>query len=235
MCVLTYLPLPDGFVLTNNRDEHLSRPRAVAPRRYCFHHREVYFPKDPRAGGTWLAAAPGLTVCLLNGAFVPHEPHPPYRHSRGQVVLDFFGFANADAFARSYDFSNLEPFTLIAFDSANSVKIDELKWDGERLFQAEKAPGEPCIWSSVTLYSPAVVAAREGWFRDWQREHPVFGAGEIWQFHHSQHGDRKNDLVMERPNGLLTFSVMQVEQRGGHLRLAYQDLQTGEEWRYRIP
>ena len=39
---------------------------------------------------------------------------------------------------------------------------------------------------------------------------------------------------MERPNGLLTCSVMQVEQRGDCLRLAYQDLQTGEEWRYRV-
>jgi hypothetical protein len=234
MCVLTYLPLPDGFILTNNRDEHLSRPRAVAPRRYCLHGREVYFPKDPRAGGTWLASTPGRSVCLLNGAFVPHEPRPPYRHSRGQVVLDFFGYASADAFARSYDFTHLEPFTLLAFDAFDGLKISELKWDGERLFRSEKDPAAPGIWSSVTLYAPEVVAAREGWFRAWQRENPKFEAETIWQFHHSAHGDRRNDLVMERPNGLLTFSVMQVEQRTGHLRLAYQDLQTGEEWRYRV-
>lgn len=231
MCVLTYLPLPDGFILTNNRDEHLSRPRAVAPRRYCLHGREVYFPKDPRAGGTWLATAPGLSVCLLNGAFAAYEPRPPYRHSRGQVVLDFFGYASADVFARDYDFTNLEPFTLLAF---NGTTIHELKWDGERLFRSEKDPASPGIWSSVTLYAPEVVAAREGWFRAWQQEHPEFEAEPIWQFHHSTHGDRRNDLVMERPNGLLTFSVMQVEQRGGCLRLAYQDLQTGEEWRYRV-
>lgn len=234
MCVLTYLPTPDGFILTNNRDEHLSRPRAVAPRRYCVHHREAYFPKDPRAGGTWLATSPALSVCLLNGAFRPHEPQPPYRHSRGQVVLDFFGYATATAFAQAYDFSNLEPFTLLAFDSLERMKITELRWDGERLFSSEKAADEPCIWSSVTLYSPAVVAARQGWFSAWQREHPDFSPEAIWQFHHSTHGDRKNDLVMARPNGLLTFSVMQIEQRGGCLRLAYQDLQTGEEWRYRV-
>ncbi len=234
MCVLTYLPTPGGFILTNNRDEHLSRPRAVAPRQYCLHHRELYFPKDPRAGGTWLAASPGLSVCLLNGAFHAHEPRPPYRHSRGQVVLDFFGYTDADAFARSYDFSNLEPFTLLVFGSTNSAKISELKWDGERLLRSEPAADLPRIWSSVTLYPPAVVAAREGWFIDWQGQHPDSSAEAIWQFHHSAHGDRRNDLVMERPNGLMTFSVMQVEQNGGHLRLAYQDLQTGEAWRYRV-
>ena len=173
-------------------------------------------------------------MCLLNGAFVPHEPRPPYRHSRGQVVLDFFGYASADALARSYDFTHLEPFTLLAFDAFDGLKISELKWDGERLFRSEKDPAAPGIWSSVTLYAPEVVAAREGWFRAWQRENPKFEAETIWQFHHSAHGDRRNDLVMERPNGLLTFSVMQVEQRTGHLRLAYQDLQTGEEWRYRV-
>jgi hypothetical protein len=234
MCVLTYLPTPAGFILTNNRDEHLSRPRAVPPRAYVLHGQTLYFPKDPRAGGTWLAATPGRAACLLNGAFRPHEPRPPYRHSRGRVVPDLFGYPSADAFAQTYDFSNLEPFTLVVFDARDGLKINEMRWNGERLFFVEIAPNEPRIWSSVTLYSPAVVAAREGWFRDWQRQHPQFEAEAIWQFHHTAHGDRRNDLVMERPNGLLTFSVMQVEQTGAHLRLAYEDLQTDEAWRYRV-
>ena len=149
-------------------------------------------------------------------------------------MLDFFGYASADAFARGYDFTNLEPFTLVAFDASGGLKIDELKWDGRQLFHSRKGSAQPCIWSSVTLYTPAVVATREGWFHEWQRENPRLEAEEIWRFHHTAHGDRRNDFVMERPNGLLTFSVMQVEQRGDCLRLAYQDLQTGEEWRYRV-
>ncbi|MCY7350626.1 MAG: NRDE family protein [Cytophagaceae bacterium] len=235
MCVLTYLPTLTGFILTNNRDEHISRPRAIPPRRYCLHNREVYFPKDPRAGGTWLAASRHLTVCLLNGAFAPHFPQPPYRQSRGLVVLDRFDFTGTDEFVKTYPFEGLEPFTLLTFETSGALAINELRWDGKQLSPAEKDPSQAHIWSSVTLYSPAVVQTRQGWFADWQQQYPDFQAEDIWRFHHTGgRGDHKNDLVMERPNGILTFSVMQVEKMGETLRLAYQDLQTREEWRYRV-
>jgi len=235
MCVLTYLPTPDGFILTNNRDEHASRPRAQAPRRYVLHGQEVFFPKDQQAGGTWLATSPRQTVCLLNGAFEPHHPQPPYRQSRGLVVLDFFGFCCPAGFAKKYIFEGLEPFTLLVFDSNQTLKITELRWNGERVFQRKIDATQPRIWSSVTLYPPDVVEAREGWFSDWQRANPVFEAGSIWDFHHhGGNGDRRNDLVMARPNGIHTFSVTQVQKAGETLCLAYRDLRSDEEWRLRV-
>ena len=233
MCVLTYLPTTTGFILTNNRDEHISRPRAIPPEPYGAPHRQLYFPKDSRAGGTWLAASRHLTACLLNGAFSPHFPQPPYRQSRGLVVLDRFSFTGTDEFVDTYPFSGLEPFTLVTFETSEMLSVNELRWDGRQLSRFEKDPLQKHIWSSVTLYSPEVIRARQGWFSDWQQEHPDFQAEDIWRFHHTGGwGDRKNDLVMERPNGIRTFSVMQVEKVGETLRLAYQDLQTGEEWRY---
>src|SRR5919199_3470936 len=113
MCVVTLLPLPGGFVLTSNRDEHVSRPAAIPPQTYSIDGHSITFPKDPQGGGTWLATFGTITVCLLNGAFVNHVHQPPYRRSRGLVVLDYFDTADPRQFIDSYDFSGIEPFTMV--------------------------------------------------------------------------------------------------------------------------
>ena len=90
MCVLTFLPtINSGYILTNNRDEALARPKAIPPKKYNINGKQIYFPKDAQAGGTWIATSDDLTVCLLNGASENHIHNPPYRQSRGQLILDF--------------------------------------------------------------------------------------------------------------------------------------------------
>jgi uncharacterized protein with NRDE domain len=97
MCTVSYLPLPSaGYILTSNRDEAPERPTALPINHYRIGERTVYFPKDPQAGGTWIATTGDeSTICLLNGGFVPHiaAPGHHYRKSRGMVVLDYFLYA----------------------------------------------------------------------------------------------------------------------------------------------
>lgn len=89
MCTVTYLPVSTGFVLTQNRDEAPTRSPQIISKEKRF-GTELLFPKDTKAGGTWIATArDGRTACLLNGAFEKHKHEPPYRLSRGLVLLDF--------------------------------------------------------------------------------------------------------------------------------------------------
>ena len=103
MCTVTYLPRPQGFILTHNRDEAPMRStrqieQVVLGGRLCL------FPRDTGAGGAWIAAVEhGPTVCLLNGAFVRHERNPPYRRSRGLILMDFLEQPNWETFVIAYD------------------------------------------------------------------------------------------------------------------------------------
>src|SRR4051812_22764348 len=73
MCTVTYLPLKEGFIITSNRDERLVRKPADAPQIISGLNTRILFPRDGEAGGTWIATSENnRTVCLLNGAFVPH-------------------------------------------------------------------------------------------------------------------------------------------------------------------
>ncbi|RIV23979.1 hypothetical protein DYU11_13530 [Fibrisoma montanum] len=222
MCTATYIPLtPNGFILTHSRDEKAIRPPAQLPQPVRIGDHTVTFPKDPQGHGTWIAASAELTVCLLNGGFVPHQPQPPYQHSRGLVPLHVFTYPTIQAFVDGYDFTGIEPFTLL---SLQWNRLTELRWTGQRLFVHDKDPNRSHIWSSVTLYSADVIDRREAWFRDWQLSHPTPAVGDIRLFHQfTGDGDEANALRMNRNNELFTVSLTSVVQHPGQTEMIYED------------
>ncbi|NDC40852.1 MAG: hypothetical protein EBZ77_04755, partial [Chitinophagia bacterium] len=56
MCTVTYLPLDNGHILTSNRDEQLLRQAAAPPELIEGKTGGILFPRDGKAGGTWIAA-----------------------------------------------------------------------------------------------------------------------------------------------------------------------------------
>lgn len=239
MCTATYLPgSPTSFVLTHSRDEKALRPPAHPPRTVPIGGQDVTFPQDPQGQGTWIAMTTDLTVCLLNGAFVAHTPQPPYRHSRGLVVLDAFDYVSIDSFIHQYPFAGIEPFTLLLAetDRLAGQRLVELRWTGGRLFISEKDARLPHIWSSVTLYTPDVIRQREGWFKTWLQCNPAPTVADIRHFHQSAGaGDPTNSLRMNRRNALLTVSLTSVVHPGENVggrsvhcrsadRMLYEDL-----------
>jgi hypothetical protein len=228
MCTLTYLPLPDaGYYLTSNRDESPLRARARQPETRSIGRREVLFPVDGKAGGTWIGAANDRrTVCLLNGAFQPHKMGGRYRLSRGIMVLESFSFPNVDAFAREYDFEGIEPFTyvdLLARDG--EIDISELRWDGQDLHRKRYDAGQAQIWSSAQLYLPEVIERRENWFRKWLGENDSYALEDIQRFHHfGGEGDVYNDIRMNRFGMVQTVSTTAIENRKDQIKMHYEDL-----------
>lgn len=232
MCTLTYIPTPGtGFILTSNRDESVLRLPALPPLVYRHNGLDVLYPKDTQAGGTWLAVAEnGFTLCLLNGAFVKHIHQPPYKHSRGLVVTDFFTYNDVPAFVKGYDFSGIEPFTLVLIESSKTLTVHEVRWDGAKVFYTTQLPDRCHIWSSAMLYEPEVIEEREKWFEKFLVSHPNPSPDEMLFFHHFGGGDNTaNRVLMNRNNQLKTISITSVVRHMFQVNLHHENLLTGEK------
>jgi hypothetical protein len=164
MCTVSFLPLAaKQFILTSNRDEAIKRPSALPFAEYRIHNKIVYFPKDQKANGTWIAHdLNGLTLCLLNGAFEKHTIKKNYRLSRGLMLLDVYRFSSPNDFIELYDFNDIEPFTLIIIDPiVFPLSLKELRWDGSQTHVKVLDASRPKIWSSATLYTNETRQLRE--------------------------------------------------------------------------
>jgi hypothetical protein len=238
MCTLTYIPrAKGGFTVTHNRDEAPARsPKAISVATSA-KGQTLMYPRDTQAGGTWIAAENGgATACILNGAFVRHQRTPPYRLSRGIMLLDFFDAAQPDDFFQHYDFGGIEPFTMLYFEPIKGGaggRVAELRWDGAQAFFKELPPELPHFWCSATLYHPEMQVKREQVFREWLA---TFGLGEepsegqTLQLHRTGSvGDPEYDYVMNRGGRVQTVSITQVNVDGKNARMRYIDLLDGNE------
>lgn len=233
MCTVTYLPVNQGFVLASNRDEALGR----APAAFPVHWHNVpngpaLFPQDTEAGGTWLVARPRRVVCLLNGAFVRHHRTPPYRLSRGIVVLDTLQYADIQTFAEGYDLNGIEPFTLVWAElPAETPILTELRWDGHTLHSQVMDNTQPHLWASATLYLPEDQAIKQQWLTHWLHTTPPAqrpDALHAFQFQHRMQNP-EYDVATRYGNVSQTLSISRIHCHPDGLVFHYHDLVSGQE------
>lgn len=228
MCTVTYVPLPRGFILTQNRDEAPTRsPLGITEVKNGV--RSLIFPRDTGAGGTWiLADDTGHTACLLNGAFVKHSHRPPYRRSRGLILLDCMEAKDPVAFLTAYDFTGIEPFTLLMFSTR---AVHEFRWDGVQLYKKVLPANQTHFWCSSTLYTPGMQVRREQVFRDWlaQPEQLVDPENLLTLHRTGSVNDPENDYVMNRMNLVQTVSITQIVHTDQEATMRYFDLLHAQE------
>lgn len=226
MCTVTFLPAPSGFILTHNRDEAPSRsPQHISKEKAG--RDTLLFPRDTKAGGAWIAASrSGKTACLLNGAFIKHHHDPPYRRSRGLMLLDFFEWEQTTAFFQQYDLEGIEPFTFLLFEKE---AITQLRWDGTRRHLENLPPDRPHFWCSATLYPPEMQTKREHIFRSWlDSQSPIPNPKSLITLHRKGSvGDPENDFVMNRGGRVCTVSITQVVFQKEIFQMRYFDLLEG--------
>lgn len=223
MCTVTYLPLGPDIVITSNRDEHIGRPAALPPQTYTLHKQQIAFPKDPQGGGSWFAASKKSIVVLLNGANEKHISTPPYRISRGQVVIEHAAAPDPVSFWNNFDLDQIEPFTMIIAVNNN---LYQMQWDGSNANTIALNPEAPHIWSSATLYTPEVREMRKKWFAEFLQQGDLSIPAAL-NFHlFTQNNDSQNGLIVNRNNVLLTQSVCQAIRNSSGTRLNYHDLLT---------
>lgn len=225
MCTVTFVPTGDTLYITSNRDEKNWRPSAVAPAITEFSSGSILFPKDPHGGGTWIAAHEnGNALVFLNGGFVAHSPQPPYRKSRGLILLDLLDSSSPVNSFIAINLNNIEPFTAVLWEDK---LLFECRWDGKRKHQRDLNGDKPHIWSSVTLYDETVINKRKSWFDDWVQTNKDPDAGSIMHFHQfTGDGDSHNDLRMNRDGIVGTVSVTQLQLHPHETTMQYLDLRS---------
>ena len=93
---------------------------------------KLFFPKDADAGGTWIVMKEnGDAAVLLNGAFICHTAEPPYRLSRGIILLDIISTEKPSVTFAKINLQDIEPFTLVLLE--NNC-LYEFMWDGSEKF-----------------------------------------------------------------------------------------------------
>ena len=195
------------------------------PAKYRVHGQTVFFPQEIQSKGTWIATSENLfTLCLLNGADQKHEHMPPYKKSRGLVLLDFFLYNNVDRYAFEYDFKGVEPFTLIIVDCNNERRLHQLKWDGKMVSLTDLKPFSPYIWSSATLYTDEERAIRNDWFNEFLTLHPYITIDNALFFHHfGGKGYTDYAIIMQRSQ-VQTISITAIEATEHSKHIIYEDL-----------
>jgi uncharacterized protein with NRDE domain len=223
MCTVSFIPINGDYYITSNRDEKLSRAKAIPPTVYG----NLIFPKDSDGGGTWIAIHEnGNAAVLLNGAFEKHRPSPPYHRSRGAILLDIMRADwPVDKFI-GMQLDNIEPFTLVMMEERNLYKCH---WDGKMKYCMELKKDQAYIWSSVTLYDPETAAQRKKWLNDFLTENSQPTQEQILGFHQfGGIGDPNNDLQIARDGLYSTVSVTGISLTSRYSNMKYIDLQNGE-------
>ncbi len=226
MCTVTYIPLgKSDFILTSSRDVPFARKSAEQPKKYIEDDVELYYPKDGKAGGTWIGtSSKSRLICLLNGGFEYHTSRQSYKKSRGIIVKDLLKIDDIYKGLAIIDLNGVEQFTLTIVDWNDTLSLIEFVWDGKKKHLKVLAQ-KPQIWSSSTLYDESAKQLRRDWFADWQQT-DEFTQENILDFHHHAGiGDTHIDIFMDRKT-VGTVSITSIRKEKNHLEMNYENVLT---------
>lgn len=228
MCTVSFVFSNGKAILTHNRDEKVARPSAIEPQKYIVNNKNIYFPKDQKAGGTWYAVAEnGTVLVLLNGADEKHQLKPFYRKSRGLIVLDLISSNSAIDEWNLIDLSEIEPFTIVLFQDK---KLYQLRWNEVEKSTLYLDVNQSHIWSSSTLYPKEIREHRAELFQNFIVSNEI-SAEKLFQFHrYTKEDDSENGLIINRNDELKTLSITQTVIQENKIVLSYHDLQNQQEF-----
>jgi hypothetical protein len=228
MCTVTFVRSGNKTIITSNRDEQVER-QAIGPRNYTIGNKILIFPKDPRAGGTWYAIDNMANVLvLLNGAMEKHQWKPPYRKSRGLIVVEILSSENPLSNWETINLHNIEPFTLVLLQK-NS--LFQLRWDGTNKEALSLDFQHNHIWSSATLYPKEIRANRSEWFKEFMAGRELVSPADMFEFHrYTKSENSANGLVIDRPGFLKTISITQTVIEENVISMTHYDLISGERF-----
>lgn len=224
MCTLTIVPKKDGFIFTSNRDEAKSRKMAKFPCYQTINDKKVLFPQDGNAFGSWIALNENRIVNLLNGAKKVYQHQPPYRKSRGLVLLDSFNYLDIHQFAAKYNMENIAPFTLVCLKFQPQLALVEIRWDGKAVSTKDFDPNKAHIFSSFQLYPKKIREEREELFSSFLQGKKSITQKDLVHFH--EFGGSKNvPIQLDESHFVRTVSITSVEKKNHDLLMQYHDLQ----------
>ena len=229
MCTVSFVNSEGRIFITSNRDENIIRPSAIPPKNYTVKGKNVIFPKDPKAGGTWyIVDEEGTVLVLLNGAEENHERKSSYRKSRGLIVLELMSENSPKDFWEQIDLENIEPFTLVLFQNN---QLFQLRWNGTNKEKLVLDPNKKHIWSSSTLYSNSIRKERADLFYAFLENKGLLSETDMYQFHrYADQENTENGLVINRNGETKTLSITQSIIEKNKVAILHYDLITNEDF-----
>lgn len=223
MCTVSFVNVNSKIIITSNRDEKVIRPSAIPPKDYTINGKNIIFPKDPKAGGTWFVVdADGTVLVLLNGADEKHNVQLPYRKSRGLIVLDIISSTSPKDFWHEIDLEIIEPFTLILFQNN---ELFQLRWNGNQKETKALDINKNHVWSSSTLYPKEIRDKRSDWFYTFLQTNPQISETEMLRFHrYTEEENQENGLVINRNEEMKTLSITQSIIEKNKVAILHYDL-----------
>jgi hypothetical protein len=139
MCTLTFAPTIDGYMAGMNRDELLTRPRALPPQVFDREGMEILHPREI-TGETWIACnSQGNLLALLNWNDPDATIQGEKRKSRGTVIPELIGETDSATTNSRYKLLSLDgvfPFRLVGV-FWNERILNEWRWDGVHRLKLE--------------------------------------------------------------------------------------------------
>jgi len=225
MCTVSIIAMDGGYRLVTNRDVGRDRVLAEYPHAWGVNDTAIG-PIDPEGGGTWVAARPGLTLCILNYNLENPPEAPPEPTSRGRIIpalIDLPDATTAIEGLRTLDLDRFVPFRLLAVDRlSGGVTIVEGRWNGQAFERFDHPLGPPAIFVSSGL-GDSVVSDRVPLF---EQIVVAGGSTSLAQdvYHRHTWPDRGAVSVLMIRAAARTVSITEVEDTEGGLDMRYHPI-----------
>ena len=210
MCTLSFLPTKDGYVVSMNRDEKLSRHAGAIPEIRNLVGLKAICPLDVE-GGTWIAVTEtGVTWALLNR-------NPTWqrekRRSRGVVILSALrSQTNEKELVEPELLQAVMPFRLVRIeDVAHSIL--EWIWDGQKIALLDY-PWQANNWFSSGQSDELASQIRGNTFAE-SRHDRDWGTVEWLRRMHRSHAPERGafSICVHRPDAqTVSYSEIQVSR-----------------------
>jgi hypothetical protein len=176
MCTVSFLSRPPsgGYLLAVNRDERPTRGEARGPVVERRGGKQVCFPRDPDAGGTWIGVdEDGASLCLLNGDREGRTGGAADAPSRGLLVLELLADLEPESVRRILErrlrrgAMREASFRLLLARPGNGkggAELHRVEWNGKEL--RHDRPAAPHLEVSNGHDQAAVTAVRRAAFEE---------------------------------------------------------------------
>lgn len=153
MCIVSIYTKKNGdFIFTQNRDESYLRPTSDEVQKKEIYNQIYYGPMDEVSGGTWMYYSENYVCSILNGAYKKHTMNPPYRMSRGLLILELLKYPSIDTFIKEINLEGIEPFMMIMIHRLTKEK-KILVWDEVNKHTEDVSEERLIVRSSSPLYT----------------------------------------------------------------------------------
>jgi hypothetical protein len=185
MCTVTLIARRKGYCLGMNRDEKLTRPAGLPPKKKTVNGRAVISPSEP-GGGTWIAVNDhGATLALINWYSITARVGSK-AVSRGEVINSMSSAISADAAHAALaglPLNRMNPFRVIGVYPATG-EIIEWRWNLSQLVQKNHR-WKTQQWISSGFDEPIAQRVRGKTFQRAGRQHSAGGLDWLRRLHRS--------------------------------------------------